>query len=293
VYFCNAFLKIKMKNITLALIFACQIGIAQVDSKPDSTLNSTENSVSEIKSKSIPSKVVRQVIIKKEKTSEPVKKAKIVTSKPIIHVIAEKETLYTLLKKYKTSEADFLKANPGFDKTMPMKIGQKLSFISTSDPKPIITQKNTPLDNKIALNKKSEINPKPIAVEKSVNDKTKTALATQKPNAADKKIVDAKLADPKVKVSDKIVGNQTKPQIKNAADYHIVQAHETIFALAKKYELDITEFVEANDLTDNVIKPGQKLLINKLEMKKAKAIFDKKNEPVYVQKPTGKKSTGC
>jgi LysM repeat protein len=289
-----------MKKLTLALVCVCNIGFAQILSDEVKSPSSTEIQTpkGEVKAKTVKPKITREVIIKKENKPVVAQKSK-KGQKSILHIVADKETLYSLLKKYKTSEADFLKDNPGFDKTMPMKPGSKLFFIPSAEIKPVLAQKKPLEDKKVETIKQTDLaktaktpDKNPLDAKKAIESK-KTVIAQKPIIVTDKKNTEIKGGIPVQKTTEKATANQTKPTVAplNDANYHVVQAHETIFALAKKYDLDITELVEANDLTDNVIKPGQKLLINKLEMKKAKAAFDKKNEPVYVQKITGKKIT--
>ncbi len=256
-----------MKKIILAIALASQCVFGQILN--DENTNPTTPVSSPEKPKVQSPLTAKKTAAKKEKQTEitavkndtkaskiATKSNQIVTKKPtetpktVVHVVEAKQTLFFLLKKYNTKESDFLKANPGFDKTMPMKIGQKLNFKPT-----LSTEKES------VIAKVTEKPAREIIIKQETNPKPNTAAANSKTNQS----------------------------ILPADSYHIVQAQETIFSLAKKYNLDITEFVEANNLTDNVIKPGQKLIISKIEVSKQKTIFEKAKEPEYVQKPVGKK----
>jgi LysM repeat protein len=71
--------------------------------------------------------------------------------------------------------------------------------------------------------------------------------------------------------------------------YHDIKAGETIFSIAKKYDLDISNLVEANNISDNNIKIGSKLLIEKDEIDRLISINEKKKAPALVLNTTGHK----
>ena len=257
-----------MKKILLAILLASQCSVGQILADQAENGNPTDNSLEKtvikpiLMEKKVLAKNNAQINVSTSKKADKrvtddkkivSSKKTIETPKTVIHIVEAKQTLFFLLKKYNTKETDFLKANPGFDKTMPLKLGQKLTF------KPSLN-----IENNISASK-------PKAAEKTSREIIIKQEAGIKSNA----IVNA--------------NGKTKQTPLPAEAYHIVQPQETIFSLAKKYGLDITEFVEANNLTDNVIKPGQKLIISKVEIIKQKAIFEKAKEPVYVQKQIGKK----
>ncbi len=252
--------KYKMKKTILAILLASQFGVAQVISEQAESKKIISEQVeitpkpAQLKAKDklkakkkTPSNQEIKVVSQKSST---IKKDSPEKPKTVFHVVEAKQTLYFLLKKYNTKEADFLAANPGFDKTMPMKIGQKLTF-------------------------KPQITPAKVVVTVKPTEKTQASVNTkQEPT-----------------ITQKTALKSTENKQLNLPDeaYHVVQAKETIFSLTKKYGLDITEFVEANNLTDNVIKPGQKLIIDKTEIQKQKTLFEKAKEPIYVQKQVGRK----
>lgn len=71
--------------------------------------------------------------------------------------------------------------------------------------------------------------------------------------------------------------------------YHDIKAGETIFSISRLYDLDISYLVEANNISDNKIKVGEKLLIDKNDIEKIVADLEKKTEPVLVLAPVGRK----
>ncbi|WP_255067371.1 LysM peptidoglycan-binding domain-containing protein [Lacihabitans sp. LS3-19] len=68
---------------------------------------------------------------------------------------------------------------------------------------------------------------------------------------------------------------------------HIVKAGETIFSIAKLYDLDISYLVEANNISDNIIKIGGKLIVDKTELERRVKSNEKKTSPVLIVSPIG------
>ncbi len=89
--------------------------------------------------------------------------------------------------------------------------------------------------------------------------------------------------------------NTTIPQAKTSATataqtnakLHVIKAGETIFSISKLYDLDISYLVEANNISDNKIRIGDKLLVDKVEIEKISAALEKKTTPVLVMAPVG------
>lgn len=126
----------------------------------------------------------------------------------ILHKVAPKETLYSLVKKYNTNFATVETLNPSLaDGNSDIKVGQIVKF-----------PKNT-----------------------SVKQKTT-----------------------EVSVSSAPAKENTKPVSK----VHVVQAKETVFSISKKYNVDISNLVEANDITSNSIKVGDKLIVDEATIDK-------------------------
>lgn len=73
---------------------------------------------------------------------------------------------------------------------------------------------------------------------------------------------------------------------------HTVQAKETVFSISQKYNVDISNLVEANNITSNSIKVGDKLIVDAGDIAK---MATNTNRGVELRlKPTGKnvKETG-
>lgn len=73
--------------------------------------------------------------------------------------------------------------------------------------------------------------------------------------------------------SIKIPGQQGA-EIPTAAVYHTVQASETLFSIARRYNVNLSELRSKNQMTSDNITPGQKLLIK-----------DGVNTPIYISEP--------
>jgi LysM repeat protein len=74
-------------------------------------------------------------------------------------------------------------------------------------------------------------------------------------------------------------------------DFHTVKEKETIFSIVKMYGISIDTFVRANALENNIIKPGQKLLVNRSRLAAIEKEIQIRNEPELVPIPKGKKFT--
>lgn len=59
------------------------------------------------------------------------------------------------------------------------------------------------------------------------------------------------------------VGGQEKSAVKTEPAYHQVQPGETLYRIAKKYEISLEELCRLNQISkEQAIKPGQKLLVS-------------------------------
>lgn len=83
----------------------------------------------------------------------------------------------------------------------------------------------------------------------------------------------------------KVLSKEKTPKSK----FHDIKAGETIFSISKLYDLDISYLVEANDISDNKIKVGEKLLIDKIDIEKIIEDLEKKTEPELILAPLGVK----
>lgn len=76
-----------------------------------------------------------------------------------------------------------------------------------------------------------------------------------------------KLKDYSLNVGQKLIINENytekQPDVENTNFYHEVQPGETLYAIAKKYNMTVDELKSLNNLTDNTLSKGTKLLVSK------------------------------
>lgn len=85
----------------------------------------------------------------------------------------------------------------------------------------------------------------------------------------------------------------SKKEIAGTKGIHEVSAGETVYSISRKYNIDISDFVEANGIEENKLSQGQKLIIDPEEIKKAlkSSILDKPKFIALEQVAVGKKIT--
>lgn len=105
------------------------------------------------------------------------------------------------------------------------------------------------------------------------------------------KQVTAKAFKKEEKVSKKEIAG--KKEIVGKKGIHEVSAGETVYSISKKYNIDISDFVEANGIEENKLGQGQKLIIDPEEIKKVlkKSVLDKPKFIALEQIAVGKKIT--
>lgn len=147
----------------------------------------------------------------------------------ILHKVAPKETLYSLVKKYNTNFATVETLNPSLaNGNSDIKVGQVIKFPKNS-PAPV---------EQARTEKKAETSPRTITT------------------------------------------------------VHTVKPHETVFSISRMYNVDISNLVEANKITSNTIRVGEKLIVDGTTIANIAAATHRDAE--LRLKPTGKnmKETG-
>ena len=142
----------------------------------------------------------------------------------ILHKVAPKETLYSLVKKYNTNFATVETLNPSLaNGNSDIKVGQVVKF-----------PKNTPV------------------------------------------------------TPEKKVASSSKP----VSTVHTVKPNETVFSISRMYNVDISNLAEANKITSNTIRVGEKLIVDGATIANIAATTHREEE--LRLKPTGKnmKETG-
>ena len=139
------------------------------------------------------------------------------------HEVLPQETLFGIAKKYNIFIQDLYKINPNLE-NQGLKIGQTINIPSTAYEKPEV---------EITPNKKNE--------EKIISDSTK--------NVSNEKIVASPKLENKINIS------------KSKIEYKVLPK-ESLYSIAKKYQISIADLQNANPNLDNKsLKAGQKITI--------------------------------
>jgi LysM repeat protein len=176
----------------------------------------------------------------------------------VIHSVNVGETLYSLVNQYNCTVADVMRFNPSLNEQTGIKLGQVLKFPLIKGGKHVLSK-----EMKKVKPSAEKANKKPDSLAKKREKdgkKPEDALAKkEKPsdNSSEK--------EPTNKTSET---NKTNGVIVKPAKYHIVLVNETLFSLAKFYNIEIDELVQANNIIGTNIRLGQKLLIEPEEIKK-------------------------
>lgn len=76
---------------------------------------------------------------------------------------------------------------------------------------------------------------------------------------------------------------------KSNVKFHLIKPGDTIFSISKLYDLDISYLVEANNINDNKIRIGDKLIIDKVDLEKIVLALKKKESPALEIETVGLK----
>jgi LysM repeat protein len=109
------------------------------------------------------------------------------------------------------------------------------------------------------LRKKNPTIPKTRSYKEVLEEKQAIAMAYKKALAEESK---PEFTKPVKETPKETVQQPTEP-VKTSAQVHIVQAGDTLYSLALRYNLTVDEIKEINGLTSNNIKPGQELKVVK------------------------------
>ena len=179
-------------------------------------------------------------------------RTEMINGKPfVVHQVGEKETLYSLSKRYGTTVADILLQNPTADAGL--EVGQILKIPYVGKAKPPVTTKtadgivhrvapketlfsiartyNVPVDDIRAWNNLKD-NPLSVGQEILIRQKSVTPAA-----------------------DIKVVAEHT------AAKTHTVAPKETLYSIARMYGMTVTQLTEWNSLAGSELKIGQVLSV--------------------------------
>ncbi|WP_375578822.1 LysM peptidoglycan-binding domain-containing protein [Marivirga tractuosa] len=190
--------------------------------------------------------------------------------KYIIHKLEPKETLYSLGKRYHVSVAEIQDVNPqekdgykidqiGRELLIPYKEEEFTTSGGVSIPKSNAKQHTVEAGETIySISKKYDI---------SQNDIMKwNELQSTNLDIGQKLWV----SKPTQSTSDEKQDNVNREANDKEQITHIVDMGETIYSISKKYDVTQSEIIELNDLKDNNIAVGQKLIIKADSSKKQK-----------------------
>jgi LysM repeat protein len=171
---------------------------------------------------------------------------------PYYHTLLAGETMYSVSKKYGVAISDVETWNK-------MKSGAKLSvgqslIVGFGDVKPIELPKMP-----------EPINPEIFGDDTTIYKPTPTPAPTPTPTAADTNkvstITDAVVPetdlDPTVRSNDTDEPNN----ILAYPEYHIVEGGESMYSIAKKYDVTVEKIKEWNNLPDYTVTVGQRLMV--------------------------------
>ncbi len=184
----------------------------------------------------------------------------------ILHQVEEKETLYSLSRRYGVSIKDIVGTNPSAE--FGLSIGEVLKI-------PSVVEKVPAEDGRIIHVVKPQETLYSISREYGVPSEE-----IKKWNKISTNILD--IGQELIIYPSKTQSSQTPVEASAGAlpvkddhhKYHVVQAGETLYSIARTFEVPLEELRTWNDLSVNDISIGQQLIVGKKEIKKdtAKAV---------------------
>jgi LysM repeat protein len=197
--------------------------------------------------------------------------------KYIIHKLEPKETLYSLGKRYHVSVSEIQEVNPqekdgykidqiGRELLIPLKEDEFQSLSEVKSPNPNRKQHTVIAGETLySLSKQYEVNQEDLM---AWNDLSSTNLS-----------VGQKLwiSNPSEFPSKQKKQDSEKEIVQKQETVHIVDLGETIYSISKKYGITQSEIIELNNLKDNNIAVGQKLIV-KANSKEEKPKAEPKNQ---------------
>ncbi|PLK45531.1 LysM peptidoglycan-binding domain-containing protein [Emticicia sp. TH156] len=181
----------------------------------------------------------------------------------VLHRVEQGETLYSLLRRYASTEKDFFEANPELKKNAQVNALQIISIPVQSRNKPATTHsrvieiQETTSDTARPKSRIDENGIEIVDVPEATPKDTETTVAITKPELAPKPI------DPNAKT-------------------HKVMAGEGLYGIAKKYNVKVAQIKEWNNLTSDGLMLDQILIVGKI----TPAAREEKKEPIQPKTTT-------
>lgn len=200
----------------------------------------------------------------------------------VLHRVDEKETLYAISRRYRTTVDAIVENNKGAADGL--EIGQVLRVPYTAPAKSTVAKKTddithevVPKETMFSIAKKYNVSVDEI---KQWNNLPSTSLSI-----GQTLIIKKKGAAPVTNTNPQVAVNQTLTR----KGVHTVATQETMFSIARQYNITTQQIKDWNGLTGNDLKVGQVLMV--AEPEKAPVTTVKKPEPetqttpVVVTKP--------
>jgi len=165
----------------------------------------------------------------------------------IIHQVGEHETLYGISKRYGTPIASILEFNPKADGGLEIGELLKIPYLPKSKelPRGDILHKVEPKETLFSIAKLYEVSVENIKVWNNLKD---NMLSTGQMLLINKN-------------SPAVRQEQNQDEVKSIAGRHTVTAKETLFFIARKYDVTIQQLKEWNSIPGNEVKVGDVLWV--------------------------------
>jgi LysM repeat protein len=171
------------------------------------------------------------------------------------HTIQPGDTVFSLSKKHNIKIDEIYKCNPSLNGEPNLKLGQKIKISTFTQATPTkVEDKKTVINEKVPEKKETE----PQKTEILDNKDTKPVSVSEKKPSSEIKNIDP--------------------------NYHVVSDGETLYGIARKYDIKVDDLQQANDLKDTTIKIGQKIKIKK-DFSKSGKIIQKDEKESKPEKP--------
>ncbi|MBL3656212.1 LysM peptidoglycan-binding domain-containing protein [Fulvivirga sediminis] len=201
----------------------------------------------------------------------------------ILHKVENSETLYSLSRRYNVSIYNIIKQNPPVE--FGLEVGQivKIPYEKTQ-PKPVASKPKGNTTAPAATTKTES----PVLVNNDPGKKTGQIIHVVKPKETVYSIsrqYGVSIADLKswnnlegniLDIGQELIIKQaapneererlvTQPSSKEVEEnIHVVQAGETLYSLSRQYDVSLQDLSDWNDLKDNTISVGQRLIVGKI-----------------------------
>lgn len=197
-------------------------------------------------------------------------------SDTVFHVVQEEESLYMISRKYDLTIVDLIALNKlkEYEVTPGQKLIIKLPEV-TASPDPFIKKKTTDKDPFINKKKttttKTETGPAVSGKTHKVQNGETLYSISRKYNITVNRLKELNnLASNNLNVGQVLVVGSapatktTESKVKTDTKdrkYHVVQVDETLYSISKKYNISVEKIRKLNNLDNNIINVGQKLII--------------------------------